>query len=339
MRARCLRCCCISRMPSMNRATDLWPSLPLSEWHDTCETLHLWTQVLGKLRIAVTPWLNHSWHVPLYLTARGLSTSPIDVDGRALDVEFDFIDHHLRMRSSDGGRAELALSPRTVAEFYARVMSMLADLGFTIAIDRMPNEIADAVPFDQDNAHAAYDADYANRFWRALLQSARVLAQFRTGFLGKCSPVHFFWGSFDLAVTRFSGRRAPLHPGGVPHLPDAVVREAYSHEVSSAGFWPGGNGFDASFYSYAYPEPPGYRNARIEPAAAAFDATLGEFVLPYEAVRVARDPAGELMRFLESTYVAAADAAHWDRASLECVQGRPDVPRPVTAPPRDEHAP
>jgi len=323
----------------MNRATDLWPSLPLSEWHDTCETLHLWTQVLGKLRIAVTPWLNHSWHVPLYLTARGLSTSPIDVDGRALDVEFDFIDHHLRMRSSDGGRAELALSPRTVAEFYARVMSMLADLGFTIAIDRMPNEIADAVPFDQDNAHAAYDADYANRFWRALLQSARVLAQFRTGFLGKCSPVHFFWGSFDLAVTRFSGRRAPLHPGGVPHLPDAVVREAYSHEVSSAGFWPGGNGFDASFYSYAYPEPPGYRNARIEPAAAAFDATLGEFVLPYEAVRVARDPAGELMRFLESTYVAAADAAHWDRASLECVQGRPDVPRPVTAPPRDEHAP
>ena len=323
----------------MNRATDLWPSLPLSEWHDTCETLHLWTQVLGKLRIAVTPWLNHSWHVPLYLTARGLSTSPIDVDGRALDVEFDFIDHHLRMRSSDGGRAELALSPRTVAEFYARVMSMLADLGFTIAIDRMPNEIADAVPFDQDNAHAAYDADYANRFWRALLQSARVLAQFRTGFLGKCSPVHFFWGSFDLAVTRFSGRRAPLHPGGLPHLPDAVVREAYSHEVSSAGFWPGGNGFDASFYSYAYPEPPGYRNARIEPAAAAFDATLGEFVLPYEAVRGARDPAGELMRFLESTYVAAADAAHWDRASLECVQGRPDVPRPVTAPPRDEHAP
>lgn len=323
----------------MNRATDLWPSLPLSEWRDTCETLHLWTQVIGKLRIAVTPWLNHSWHVPLYLTARGLSTSPIYVDGRALDVEFDFIDHQLRMRSSDGRRAELALSPRTVAEFYARVMSMLADLGFTIAIDRMPNEIPDAIPFDEDTAHSAYDADHANRFWRALLQSSRVLAQFRTGFLGKCSPVHFFWGSFDLAVTRFSGRRAPLHPGGVPHLPDAVVREAYSHEVSSAGFWPGGNGFDASFYSYAYPEPSGYRSARIEPAAAAFDATLGEFVLPYEAVRAARDPASELMRFLESTYVAAADAANWDRALLECVQGRPDVPRAVTAPPHDERAP
>ena len=320
----------------MNRATDLWPSLPLSEWRDTCETLHLWTQVIGKLRLAATPWLNHSWHVPLYLTARGLGTSPIHVDGRALDVEFDFVDHYLRMRASDGQRAELALSPRTVAEFYERAMSMLGDLDFTIAIDRMPNEIPDAVPFDEDTAHSAYDADYANRFWRALLQSARVLAQFRTSFLGKCSPVHFFWGSFDLAVTRFSGRRAPLHPGGVPHLPDDVVREAYSHEVSSAGFWPGGNGFDASFYSYAYPEPAGYRGARIEPGAATFDATLSEFVLPYEAVRAASDPAAELMRFLESTYVAAADAAKWDRALLECVQGRPGVPRPVSAPPQPQ---
>src|SRR5689334_7919244 len=204
-------------MSAMNRATDLWPSLPLSEWRDTCETLHLWTQVIGKLRIAVTPWLNHSWHVPLYLTARGLTTSPIYADGRALDVEFDFIDHQLRMRSSDGRSAELALAPRTVSEFYARVMSMFADLGFTIAIDRMPNEIPDAVPFDRDTAHSAYDAGYANRFWRALLQSARVLAQFRTSFLGKCRPVHFFLGSFDLAVTRFSGRRTPLHSAAVPH--------------------------------------------------------------------------------------------------------------------------
>ena len=317
----------------MNQITDPWPPLQYAQWRDTCETLHLWMQVIGKVRLAATPWLNHSWHVPFYVTARGLTTSAIFADARALDAEFDFIDHRLRIRSSDGRRAELDLAPRAVSEFYARVMSMLAALDFAVTIDRMPNEIAGAIAFDEDTAHGAYDGEYANRFWRALAQSAGVFARFRTGFLGKCSPVHFFWGSFDLAVTRFSGRRAPLHPGGVPNLPDAVVREAYSHEVSSAGFWPGGDGFDASFYSYAYPEPAGYRNARIEPAAAGFDPTLGEFLLPYEAVRSAADPAAELSRFLESTYAAAADGGRWDRAALECAPGEPGVPRPVEPPP------
>jgi hypothetical protein len=316
----------------MERPTDPWPSLRFADWHDTCDALHLWTQVIGKVRLAATPWLNHSWHVPFYVNARGLTTSPIYARQRALEIEFDFVDHRLRMTSSDGGREELALAPRSIADFYARAMSMLARLGFALTIDTMPNEIADAVAFDADTASRPYDAEYANRFWRSLVQSAGVFEHFRTGFLGKGSPVHFFWGSFDLAVTRFSGRPAPLHPGGVPNLPDAVVREAYSHEVSSAGFWPGGNGFDASFYSYAYPEPAGYRQARIDPAAAAFDTTLGEFVLPYEAVRTAPDPAAELMNFLLSTYAAAADNAHWDRAALECAPGRPRVPRRVGPP-------
>jgi hypothetical protein len=294
-------------------------------------------QVIGKVRLAATPWLNHSWHVPFYVNARGLTTSAIYAQQRAFEIEFDFVDHRLRMTSSDGAHEELALAPRSVADFHARAMAMLAGLGFTVTIDKMPNEIPGAIAFDADTAQRPYDAGYANRFWRALVQSAAVLAEFRTSFLGKCSPVHFFWGSFDLAVTRFSGRRAPLHPGGVPNLPDAVVREAYSHEVSSAGFWPGGNGFDASFYSYAYPEPAGYRQARIEPAAAVFDTRLGEFLLPYESVRTAADPAGELMRFLQSTYAAAADNAHWDRAALECAPGRPRVPRPV-GPPSDADA-
>ena len=313
----------------MNRATDDWPALPLAQWRDTCDTLQLWTQVVGKLRLAKTPWLNHSWHVPLYVSARGLTTSPIFVDERALEVAFDFIDHTLSMLSSDGRRAELDLVPRTVAEFYGRVQSMLQMLGFAIPIGSMPSEIADAIPFEDDTLHRSYDAEYAHRFWRVLLQSARVLAQFRTSFLGKSSPVHFFWGSFDLALTRFSGRPAPPHPGGVPHLPDAVVREAYSHEVSSAGFWPGGNGVDASFYSYAYPEPPGYRDAAVAPRAAAYDAKFGEFLLPYEAVRGAADPAGELLSFLQSTYAAAADRGGWDRAALECSLGQPAVPRRI----------
>ena len=313
----------------MNHTSDAWPELSHSEWRDTCETLHLWRQVIGKVRLAQTPWLNHSWHVPLYVTARGLTTSPIFVGERALEILFDFVDHELRMCSSDGRRAELALVPRTVAGFYDSVHRMLTTLDFAISVNRMPNEIPDAIPFDQDTRHAAYDADHANRFWRVLLQSTRVLSQFRTAFVGKSSPVHFFWGSFDLAVTRFSGRGAPRHPGGVPHLPDSVAREAYSHEVSSAGFWPGGNGVDASFYSYAYPEPPGFRDALVLPRAAAFDATLGEFLIPYEAVRRAADPGDELLSFLQSTYEAAADRGGWDRASLECSLGRPGVPRRI----------
>jgi hypothetical protein len=314
----------------MERRTDAWPALPLTQWRDTCATLHLWTQVIGKIRLARTPWLNHSWHVPLYVTARGLTTSAIFVDERALEISLDFIDHKLVMISSDGGRAELELIPRTVAEFYERVQRMLALLAFNVPISRMPNEIPDAVPLDEDTVHGSYDPDYAHRFWRVLLQSSRVLTQFRTGFVGKSSPVHFFWGSFDLAVTRFSGRSAPPHPGGVPHLPDAVVREAYSHEVSSAGFWPGGNGVEASFYSYAYPEPPGFRDAAVAPHAATFDKKLGEFLLPYEAIRASPDPGQELMRFLQSTYEAAADAGGWDRAALECSLGETRVPRHIS---------
>jgi hypothetical protein len=250
-------------------------------------------------------------------------------EARSFEMSFDFIDHRLCVLSSDGRRVDLDLVPRTVADFYRRVRSMLDSLDLPVSITSMPNEIPNAIPFDQDEQHGSYDAGYAHRFWRVLLQSARVFTQFRTGFLGKSSPVHFFWGSFDLAVTRFSGRRAPLHPGGVPHLADAVVREAYSHEVSSAGFWPGGNGRDASFYSYAYPEPAAYRDAPVAPRAATYATDLGEFLLPYEAVRTARDPGHELMQFLQSTYEAAEVRASWDRAALECNSGEPGVPRTI----------
>jgi hypothetical protein len=306
-----------------------WPALPYADWSDTCRTLHLWTQVVGKLRLAQTPWLNHSWQVPLYLTARGLTTGLIPHGERTLDIEFDFVDRQLRLRT-DERTADLALAPMPVADFYAEVMSQLERLGTPVAINPMPGEIADAIPFDQDTAPRAYDGDQAERFWRALLQADRVLKLFRTAFLGKASPTHFFWGSFDLAVTRFSGRPAPPHPGGIPHLPDAVAREAYSHEVSSAGFWPGGPGKEeAVFYSYAYPEPAGFRGASVSPAEARFDGDLGEFVLPYEAVRKAADPDATLLSFLASTYAAAADLAGWDRAALECDYGQPGRPRPV----------
>jgi hypothetical protein len=307
---------------------DVWPDLPYAAWKDTCATLQLWTQIVGKIRLAQTPWLNHSWHVPLYLTARGLTTSPIPHHGGMFEIAFDFIAHALVIASSDGRSRGLPLRPQSVAAFYGAVKRELDELGLKVRINEMPNEIADALPFSRDHGHAAYDADYAQRFWRVLLQASRVFAQFRTGFLGKSSPVHFFWGSFDLAVTRFSGRPAPPHPGGVPNLPNAVAREAYSHEVSSAGFWPGGGAIDyAAFYSYAYPEPQGFRTARIRPEAAFFSEQLGEFVLPYDAVRTAPDPDAALLAFLDSTYAAAADAAGWDRAGLECLPGRPGVPR------------
>jgi hypothetical protein len=308
---------------------ETWPALPYAELSDTCRTLHLWTQVVGKLRLAQTPWLNHSWQVPFYMSARGLTTGLIPHAEHTLEIEFDFVDRQLLIRT-DADSADVALAPMSVAAFHAAVMARLQSLGTPVATNPMPSEIADAIPFTEDTAPRVYDGAQAERFWRALLQADRVLKLFRTAFLGKASPVHFFWGSFDLAVSRFSGRRAPLHPGGVPHMPDAVVREAYSHEVSSAGFWPGGPGNEeAAFYSYAYPEPAGFRAASVAPAAARFDGDLGEFVLPYEAVRKAADPDATLLSFLASTYAAAADLADWDRAALECDYGQPGHPRLV----------
>ena len=308
-----------------------WPALPYGEWKDTALTLQLWMQIVGKIRLAQTPWLNHSWHVPLYVTSRGLTTSPIAWQDGAFEIDFDFIDHVLWLRSASGATRRVDLKPMTVAAFHDAVMAELKQLGITVTIDGMPNEIVGAVPFVQDHVHQDYDRVAAHKFWRILLSSHLVLSHFRTAFLGKASPVHFFWGSFDLAVTRFSGRKAPLHPGGVPHLADNVTREAYSHEVSSAGFWPGGGGVidEPAYYSYAYPTPAGFSDAKVKPAAASFNTTLGEFVLPYEAVRTAADPAGMLMDFLQSTYQAAADLGKWDRSALECQLGVERRPRPV----------
>jgi hypothetical protein len=304
-----------------------WPELPYAAWKDTRDTLHLWTQVIGKIRLARTPWLNHSWHVALYVTARGLTTGPmpISASGGAFQIGFDFIDHVLQIRTSDGRLREFSLVPMSVAQFYAGVIVSLKDLGIEVRINPMPNEIPGAVPFTDDTVHKSYDAEYANRFWRVLLAADMVLAKFRSGFIGKSSPVHFFWGSFDLAVTRFSGRAAPRHPGGIPNLPDDVAQEAYSHEVSSAGFWPGGGGpiEYPAFYSYAYPAPDGFAEAKVTPAEAFFSKELGEFVLPYDAVRGASDPGAALMEFLQSTYDAAANLAKWDRKALECALGEP----------------
>ncbi|MBX5461734.1 MAG: hypothetical protein IRZ28_11665 [Steroidobacteraceae bacterium] len=311
---------------------DTWPELPYDAWKDTCTTLHLWTQIPGKLRLALAPWLNHSWQVPLYLTARGLTTSPIAYDGRSFEMNMDFISHELVIASNDGALKCVPLRPQCVANFHAAVVAALQEMGITVPIDERPSEVPDPVPFSQDHTHCAYDAGYAQRFWRALVQSDRVFKQFRTGFLGKASPVHFFWGAFDLAVTRFSGRSAPLHPGGVPGLADDVVREAYSHEVSSAGFWPGGGGIDfAAFYSYAYPEPEGFGTSPVQPGAAFYSDTLREFLLPYDEVRRSPDPDAMLLAFLQTTYEAAADLGKWDREALECAQGRPAVPRKVSS--------
>ena len=295
-----------------------WPSLPLEAWRETYATVHLWTQIVGKIRVACSPWVNHSWHVTLYVTARGLTTSPMASGSRTFQVDFDFIDHALIVEASDGRVGRFALRAEPVAAFYARVMQTLTELDLRVKIHRKPNEIADAVPFDGDHAPRAYDPDYANRFWRVLGQTDRVLKTFRARFIGKCSPVHFFWGAPDLAVTRFSGRRAPEHPGGIPNLPDRITREAYSHEVSSCGFWPGGGPIPyAAFYAYAYPEPAGFSAARVAPAAAYYSQDLREFILPYDAVREAASPDETLLEFLQSTYEAAADLAKWDRASLE----------------------
>jgi len=305
-----------------------WPDLPYAAWRDTCETLQLWTQIVGKIRLARTPWLNHSWHVTLYVTPRGLTTSPIPDGARTFQIDFDFVDHALRISTSDGAQQTLPLVAQPVADFYVALMQALASLGIHVAIDEMPNELPEPIRFSEDRQHKSYDPDAVRRFSQVLVSADRVFKQFRTGFLGKSSPVHFFWGSFDLAVTRFSGRRAPRHPGGVPHLRDDVAVEAYSHEVSSAGFWPGGGAIDyPAFYSYAYPEPPGFRAVKVRPDAAFFSDALSEFILPYDAVRNAPQPDQALLEFLQSTYEAAADSAKWDRAVLECVPGQPGVPR------------
>jgi hypothetical protein len=306
-------------MSSCNRSkAGQWPDLPYAEWSETVATLHMWTQIVGKIRLQQTPWTNHSWHVPLYVTARGLSTSPIPCGGRVLEISFDFLDHRLVLQSVDGARRQVALEPRPVADFYAAVLENLRALDFDIPVSTTPSEIPDAIPFEMDTVHHQYDPEYATRFWRALVQCDRVFKEFRARFIGKCSPVHFFWGSFDLAVTRFSGREAPPHPGGVPNFPDWVAREAYSHEVSSAGFWPGGGGVDeAAFYSYAYPAPAGFAEAGIRPDGAFWSEPLAEFLLPYHAVQQASSPDEVLLDFLQSTYEAAADLGAWDRAALE----------------------
>jgi hypothetical protein len=307
-----------------------WPELPTAAWRATYDTLHLWTQIVGKIRFERAPWLNHSWHVALYVTTRGLTTSPIPDGTRTFQIDFDFIDHALRISTSDGAARQFALAGQSVASFYAAVMAALAELGIHIAIDEMPNELPDPIRFSEDTKHASYDPDEVRRFFQILVNVDRVFKQFRTGFLGKASPVHFFWGSFDLAVTRFSGQRAPRHPGGVPNLPDAVACEAYSHEVSSAGFWPGSGAIDyPAFYSYAYPEPPGFRAVKVRPDAAFFSEALGEFILPYDAVRTAAAPDQALLEFLQSTYDAAADTAKWDRDALECAPGKPAVVREI----------
>lgn len=310
--------------------SDLWPRLDYAKDRGTFETLHLMTQVVGKARTACAPWVNHGWQVALYVSPRGFTTSAVPHGQDLFDLEFDFLDHALRCRASNGFAEAIPLAGQTIAAFYDGVSGLLEQAGLPVRIDGRPNEIAGAVPFRSDVAARPYDPDAAFRLWRALIQIAQVFEAFRTGFLGKISPVHLFWGSFDLAVTRFSGRRAPLHPGGVPNLPDAVAREAYSHEVSSAGFWPGGGLVDyPAFYSYAYPEPGGFRARPVEPASAFFHEGLGEFVLSYDAVRSAPDPSGALMAFLCSTYAAAADAGHWPRGDLECDFGRPATPRIV----------
>jgi len=297
---------------------DAWPDLPLDAWEPTFATLHRWTQIVGKVRLARTPWINHSWHVVLYPTSRGLTTSPMADGVRTFDIDFDFVDHRLLVQTSDGRARGFALTPMPVAHFYARVLETLAALGIHVAIHGTPNEIEDATPFTDDHAHASYDPDFVNRWWRIVARTTAVLQGFRARFIGKCSPIHFFWGSFDLAVTRFSGRRAPRHPGGIPHLPDAVTREAYSHEVSSVGFWPGGSGVSgAAFYAYFAPEPAGFATAKVSPDAAYYDPQLGEFLLMYDALREAPSPSEALLEFCRSSYDAGARLAHWDRSALQ----------------------
>lgn len=313
------------------RIRESWPVIHYPDWNETCSALHLWTQIVGKYRLAHTPWVNHSWHATLYVTPRGLTTGLVP-DAGGVALEFDFVDQRLVARSASGATGGFALEPMSVARFFERTKEAIADVGGTATMHGVPSEIPEAIPFARDTQARPYDADAVARFHQALLRIDHVFRKFRTSFLGKVSPVHLFWGALDLAVTRFSGRRAPLHPGGIPNLPDAVTQEAYSHEVSSAGFWPGGGGVeDAMFYSYAYPAPAGFQEALVEPGEARFDTTLGEFLLPYEAVRASAEPEEHLLRFLRTTYEAAAGCGNWDRDALDCEPGRPRVPRFVEA--------
>jgi len=290
-----------------------WPALPLKSWQDTCSTLHMWTQIVGKVRLALTPVVNHWWNVPLYMTARGLTTSQIPYKNGSIELWFDFLDHQLVLETSDGLRKTLPLHPQTVADFYRDFMGMLRSANIEVKIWRMPVEIPDPIPFDEDRVHASYDPEYAQRFWRILISVSRVFNEFRAEFVGKASPVHFFWGSFDLAVSRFSGRRAPERPGA-----DSITREAYSHEVSSVGFWPGSGSIqDAAFYSYTAPEPVGFGQAPVGPEAAFYDPNFKEFILMYDDVRGVGSPANALREFCQSTYEAAASLGNWARTALE----------------------
>ncbi|MGZ4766563.1 MAG: DUF5996 family protein [Ilumatobacteraceae bacterium] len=293
-----------------------WPALPVAEWQATRDTLQLWTQIVGKIRLARTPLMSHWWNVPLYVTARGLTTSMMPGNGGGFQIDFDFLADRLEIATSNGELRTTPLESRSVADFYAAVMRLLDQLDLSTRIWTMPVEIPDAIPFDEDHVHATYDRDQVERFWRALIEIVRVFEQFRSEFVGKISPVHLFWGALDLAVTRFSGRPAPPHPGGAPNCGPQVMHEAYSHEVSSAGYWPGPDG-EGVFYSYAYPEPDGYRHRPVAPAGARFDDALGEFVLPYEMVRTAADPDAVLLEFLHTTYAAAAGTARWNRKEVE----------------------
>jgi len=298
--------------------SEIWPSLPLDAWRDTYATLHMWSQVIGKIRLARAPMLNHWWQVTLYVTARGLTTSPIPYGARTFQIDFDFITHRLGIETSQGEERTFELGSYSVAEFYARVMAAMAELGLDVKIWTHPVEVVESIPFEQDRQHASYDPDYANRVWRILVQADRVLHEFRSGFLGKASPVHFFWGGFDLALTFFSGRRAPPHPGGLPNVGDWVNQEAYSHECSSTGFWPGSGAIqEPAFYAYAYPEPDGYKVYPVQPEPAFYSPEMGLFILRYEDVRSAADPDAALLAFFRSTHAAGAALAGWDRAALE----------------------
>ena len=299
--------------------TETWPALPQSAWGDTCATLQLWMQMVGKVRLELMPAINHSWGVTLYPTVRGLTTMPMAHGTRIVQIDFDFVDQLLVVATGDGQRETIALKPMSVAEFYRQLMAALESLGTPVEIWTTPCEVAEPIPFEKDLVHCAYVGEYARRFWHVLLQAARVFTAFRARFRGKVSPVHLFWGAMDLACTRFSGRTAPEHPS-MAGLADRVTRDAYSHEVSSCGFWPGAPGapsIEPFFYSYAYPEPPGYAAYSIAPAEASFSSTFGEFILPYEAMRQSADPDAALLAFLQSTYDAAANCAHWDREALE----------------------
>lgn len=308
------------------RPGNAWPALRVSDWEPTRDTLHMWTQIVGKIRLTESPLINHWWQVTFYVSPRGLTTSSIPYRNRLFDMEFDFIDHVLAIRTSDGESRTVALKPKSVAEFYDETFTALQQLGIETRISASPNEVEPAIPFAEDNQHASYDPDAANLFWRQLIQAHRVIGEFRSYFIGKVSPVHFFWGSFDMACTRFSGRPAPEHPGGAPNCADWVMVEGYSHELSSCGFWPGG-GAEGAFYAYAYPEPEGFADYRVGPDAAFYSADFRQFLLPYEVVRTAAEPDRALMDFLQSTYAAAADLAGWDRAGLECDPQRWRHPR------------